>query len=99
MHRARGAQTQTALANALKLMSVLGVTFRPLSFGCLFLTVLLSAGCDTVPMTYKEWKQEQAERARYAEAGVPYKTKEHLRSEAGEMRRAAEETTFPARKK
>ena len=61
---------------------------------CLFL-----AGCAAVPMTYEDWKDEQDARKRYADAGVPYKTREQLRDEAAEMRRLAQETAFTSPRK
>jgi hypothetical protein len=60
---------------------------------CLFL-----AGCAAVPMTYEDWKEEQDARKRYADAGVPYKTREQLQDEAAEMRRVAQDTKFAPRK-
>jgi len=60
---------------------------------------LLLAGCNTVPTSYEKWKKDQAERARFAEAGIPYKSPSELRAEAEEMRRISETTPFPAAKK
>ncbi len=45
-------------------------------------------------MSYSDWKRAQQEPARFAEAGIPYKTPSQLREEAAEMRRIAENTTF-----
>jgi hypothetical protein len=48
------------------------------------------------PSSYAQWKQEQAERAKFAAAGVPYKSRSELRAEAEGMRRAADEVSFQA---
>ena len=45
-------------------------------------------------MTYAEWKKAQDERARFAQAGIPYKSPSQLREEAADMRHVAQETTF-----
>ncbi len=52
-----------------------------------------------VPMSYSDWKNEQDKRARYAQAGVTYKSPEELRDEAAEMRSTAQETSFAGRTK
>jgi PBP1b-binding outer membrane lipoprotein LpoB len=67
--------------------------------GIVLLACLLLGGCMTVPMSYAEWKKAQHERARFAQAGVPYKSPSELRDEAAEMRRTGHETTFPGRSK
>ena len=67
--------------------------------GIVLLACLLLGGCMTVPMNYAEWKQAQDERARFAEAGIPYKSPSELREEAAEMRRTGQETNFPGRTK
>jgi hypothetical protein len=60
---------------------------------------LLLAGCNAVPTSYAKWKDEQAKPAKFAEAGVPYKSPSEIRAEAEEMRRLSEATPFPAAKK
>lgn len=55
---------------------------------------LVLAGCQSTPTSYEQWKQEQAERARFAAAGVPYKSPSELRAEAAEMRRISEDVSF-----
>lgn len=55
---------------------------------------VLLAGCNAVPTSYENWKKEQAERAQFAAAGVPYKSPAELRAEASEMRRLADATSF-----
>jgi hypothetical protein len=63
------------------------------------LACLLTGGCETVPMSYSEWQQEQKKRANFADAGVPYKSPRALRDEAADMRRAAQETSFTGNRK
>jgi hypothetical protein len=67
---------------------------RRLVGGATLLVSLLTAGCNAVPMTYSQWKQEQEQRAKFAEAGIAYKSPSELRGEAEEMRRIAQDTTF-----
>ena len=67
---------------------------RRLIVGALLLVNLLAAGCSAIPMSYSQWKSDQDQRAKFAEAGVPYKSPSELRGEAEEMRRVAQETTF-----
>jgi PBP1b-binding outer membrane lipoprotein LpoB len=67
--------------------------------GIVLLASLLLGGCMTVPMNYAEWKKAQDERARFAQAGIPYKSPSELRDEAAEMRRTGQETAFPGRSK
>ena len=67
---------------------------RRVIVGIVLLACLLLAGCATVPMTYAEWKKAQDERARFAQAGIPYKSPTQLRDEAAGMRHAAQEVTF-----
>jgi len=55
---------------------------------------LLATGCNVTPSSYAQWKREQDERAKYSEAGVPYKSPSQIRAEAAEMRKATEGTTF-----
>jgi hypothetical protein len=55
---------------------------------------LLATGCNAVPMIYSHWKDEQDQRAQFAEAGVPYKSPSELRGEAQEMRHVVQDTTF-----
>ena len=69
---------------------------RRVIVGIALMACLFSAGCDIVPMRYSEWKKAQDERARFAEAGIPYKSPSQLRAEAAEMRHAGQETTFAA---
>ncbi len=64
-----------------------------LVIGAALLTCLL-AGCTSVPVTYAEWKKEQQDKAKFARAGLPYKSPSQLRAEAAEMRRLVQETTF-----
>jgi hypothetical protein len=66
-----------------------------LAVGAALLTCLL-AGCSSVPMTYAQWQKEQADRARFERAGEVYKSPSELRTEAAEMRRIAQETSFAA---
>ena len=67
---------------------------RRVIVGVVLLACLLLAGCETVPMTYAEWKKAQDERARFAQAGISYKSPSQLREEAADMRHVAQETTF-----
>lgn len=62
--------------------------------GIALVACLFSAGCDTVPMSYSQWKKSQDERVKFAQAGIPYKSPSQLREEAAEMRRVGQETTF-----
>jgi hypothetical protein len=65
----------------------------------LTLASLQLAGCQVAPSSYEQWKREQAERAKFEAAGVPYKSPSELRAEAAEMRRATDDVSFkPAEK-
>jgi hypothetical protein len=57
------------------------------------------AGCNAVPTSYEKWKADQAQRAQFAAAGIPYKSPSQLREEAGEMRQLAQDTTFAPQSK
>lgn len=72
---------------------------RRVTVGVVLLACLLSAGCETVPMSYSEWKDAQDQRARFAQAGIPYKSPSQLRDEAAEMRHAAQEAAFTGGRK
>jgi len=65
----------------------------------LLVSFLLLAGCNVTPTSYAQWKKEQATRAKFDAAGLPYKSPAQLRAEAAEMRQQTESTTFsPAAK-
>ena len=55
---------------------------------------LLLVGCNVNPTSYAQWKKDQATRAKFDAAGVPYKSPSQLRAEAAEMRQQTENTTF-----
>jgi len=65
----------------------------------LLLSSVLLGGCNAVPTSYEKWKADQAQRAQFAAAGIPYKSPSELRAEAGEMRRLAQDTTFAPKAK
>lgn len=57
---------------------------------------MLSGGCSATPMSYTAWKDEQTQRARFSDAGLPYKSPAELRREAADMRRVAQDADFTA---
>lgn len=59
------------------------------------LAVLFLAGCETVPMTYEEWKEEQERRRTATQTGIPFKSKRQVKAEGEELKRIAAETKFP----
>lgn len=67
-----------------------------LALSATLLACLLS-GCESVPMTYKQWQEDQENRLKSEQAGQPYKTPSQLRAEAAEMRRLTGETKFPSK--
>lgn len=59
-----------------------------------FLVGMLTGGCSATPMSYTAWKEEQTQRARFSDAGLPYKSPAELRREAADMRRVAQDADF-----
>jgi len=60
----------------------------------LVLLLLALAACNSVPMTYAEWKAELARRQAMAKAGVEHKSLQWIREEALRMREAADTVQF-----
>ena len=52
------------------------------------------AGCNSIPMTYAQWKKETEDRLAFERAGLQYKSPAELRAEAAEMKRIVDSTTF-----
>lgn len=59
-----------------------------------FLLLPLLAGCNAIPMTHEQWKEEQAKKLEMEKAGVQYKSPSQIRAEAEEMKKAADEASF-----
>jgi hypothetical protein len=94
------AQTQTVLAPERRSAAAWRhVKPRRGILGAVVVACLLTVGCETVPMSYSEWKQEQGKRAKFAQAGIPYKSAQELRDEAADMRRATQDTSFSGSRK
>jgi hypothetical protein len=58
------------------------------------LLVSILAGCDSTPMTYEQYKKEQADKLAFKRAGQEYKSPSQLKKEAAEMNKTGDETTF-----
>jgi starvation-inducible outer membrane lipoprotein len=58
-------------------------------------TLLLLAGCNAVPMTYQEWREEQERRRTAESTGIPFKSKRQLLAEGEELKRIVGEVQFP----
>ena len=59
------------------------------------LALLLLAGCHAVPMTYREWREEQERRRTAEQTGIPFMSKRQLLVEGEELRQVAGEVRFP----
>lgn len=59
------------------------------------LAVLFLSGCETVPMTYREWKEEQERRRTATQTGIPFKSKRQVKAEGEELKKIAGEVRFP----
>lgn len=58
-------------------------------------TLAWVAGCATVPMSYREWQEEQVRRQTADSTGIPFKSKRQVLAEGEELKRIAAEVTFP----
>lgn len=57
-------------------------------------SLTLFSGCAVVPMSRQAWEKELSERRVFAKAGLEFKSRRQILTEAREMREAVASVTF-----